>query len=437
MIMITPAHIRKQLELTIAEMANNVARFVNHPGRDFTRKRQCTFENTVRNIISMESHSLNRELFEYYQTTQEQCPTKSAFVQSRSKLTPEVFPNLLARFNERIPFAKTFYGLHLIGCDGTDSNIPADAEDTDSFISYNSRQGGYYQDHTVVMYDLLEKRYTDAIIQPRGLMNEMQAFCIMVDRNPVKGKSLFIADRGFFSFNALAHVCEHGDSFLIRVKNIDSSKSPFKFCDNSSDEFDTDIEMVLSRKRTAEMRSHPEKYKYIRPDRAFDYIDPDDKSSSYSLSYRLVKIKTSENSFEYLVTNLPRNRFKLAHLKKLYHLRWKIETSFLFLKYGMAMNYFHSRRRDFIAQEVFAKLLLSNFISLIVSCTVHSKGNTIYSYHFSFSDAIYICRSYFLKNVSDEEILQLIMKHKVPARPKETRERKMRSQVLNSFQHRT
>lgn len=57
------------------------------------------------------------------------------------------------------------------------------------------------------------------------LLDDFRAFCDMVDRLPQEGAadSLFIADRGFASFNAYAHVIEKGAVFLIRSKEVGAS----------------------------------------------------------------------------------------------------------------------------------------------------------------------------------------------------------------------
>ena len=183
----TPAQIRKMFRLTVTEMEHQIGRFVKRPGKDFTRHRSCTFQNTILAIMTMEAHSLKRELFEYFRPLKKNPPTRSAFIQSRKKLNDAAFPHLLRAFNDKIPFHNTYKGLHLLACDGTDSNIPADAQDLASLIPFNSNNGGYYQNHTVVMFDLLEKRYTDAVIQPRREINEVQACCEMIDRTTVGG----------------------------------------------------------------------------------------------------------------------------------------------------------------------------------------------------------------------------------------------------------
>ena len=434
---LTPAHIRNALLNSISEMERNAGDFVNAPGIDFTRKRICTFQNTILSIMTMETHSLKRELFEYYSPLGRNPPTRSAFIQSRKKLNSTAFPYLLDSFNRKIPFRKTFKGVHMIGCDGTDSNIPAEKKDTASLIPFNSQKGGYYQNHTVVMYDLLEKRYVDAVIQPRREMCEVDACCEMIDRCPVPGLCCFIADRGFMSFNLMAHAAENGQYYLIRVKDVDQANSPFKYIPLPDGEGQTHAEFVLSRKHSQLQKVQPGKYKWLHTQRQFDFIALGDKISTYTLSFRLVKVELSKDTYEYLITNLPEEDFPISEIKALYHLRWGIEVSFFFLKYGIAMNYFHSIRRDFIRQEIFAKLILYNFIALIVSCVKVPDRETKYTYQVSFSDAIYKCRKFLLTTMKSSRLLELLLRDLTPLRPGRSRERNMKSQCLKSLQNRT
>ncbi|MFR2170345.1 MAG: transposase [Anaerostipes hadrus] len=44
--------------------------------------------------------------------------------------------------------------------------------------------------------------------------------------------------------------------------------------------------------------------------------------------------RTSNGQKECLITNLPANKFPPETLKKLYCIRWKIETSFRLIKYS-------------------------------------------------------------------------------------------------------
>ena len=432
----TPTQVHSSFYHIIQDMSNTPEPFVINPGADFTRRRICTFENTILSILTMESHSLKRELFEFYRFQRMPSPTKSAFVQARGKLNTQSLCHLFSCFNQSFPFQKTFKGFHLLGVDGTDSNIPADEDDTDSFIPYNSKNGGYYQNHTVAVYDLLEKRYLDAVIQPRGKLDEQDACVQMVDRNPLEGESLYIMDRGFYGFNLIAHIINQNQFFLIRIKDIQLSSSSFKhIVPPDAEEYSIPVELILSRGRRKEDQQ-PNK-RFLPSNRKFDFIPKGDTKSKYRLAFRLIKIKIGEGKFEFLITNLPDSKFSLADLRSLYNLRWKIETSFLFLKYGIAMNYFHSVCRDFIRQEILAKLILSNYISLMISCVPPIHNNSKFPHAVSVSDAIYKCRLYMLAPMTDTVFLNLLSRDTVPIRHDRTYRRKMQSQVLKSFQNRT
>ena len=62
----------------------------------------------------------------------------------------------------------------------------------------------------------------------------------------------------------------------------------------------------------------------------------------YYLSFRVVRFKLTEYSYEVLLTNLSEDEFSVVDLKELYAMRWGIETSFRDLKYSLALSYFHS-----------------------------------------------------------------------------------------------
>ncbi len=118
-------------------------------------------------------------------------------------------------------------------------------------------------------------------------------------------------------------------------------------------------------------------------------------------------------------------------------MRWGVETSFLYLKYNIAMNYFHSISRDSISQEIFAKLVLYNFISLIVSCSELLGTNSLYPVQISFSDAVYKCRAYLLSVIPGKKLLELLLRDLTPIRSGRSYERNIRSQCLKSLQNRT
>lgn len=434
-----PHIIRDTLQQIIHSLQQDVSPFVKNPGKDFSRNRAITLEDMVLLLLSLEAHSLNKELHHYFASFKKKVPPyKSAFSQQRAKINDALFPYLLHTFNQKCPFKAKMDGLHVLAGDGSDVNVPAGINDCNTFIPYNSNNGGYHQLHINALFDLYEQRYVDIDIQPRGDINECSAVSDMVERNPLKGQCLYIFDRGYENFNLMAHIMERKDYFLIRAKNVFSSVSPYHFFDlPDSDEYDLDINFLITRSSRKIYREDPCTYKVINCKNRFDFINPDDKESLFPLSFRLVKIRLDNDKEEYLLTNIPRESYGYARLKDLYHMRWQIETSFLFLKYGISLNYFHSVITERQHQEIYAKIILFNFISLMISCVSVKTNKTKFSYKISFSDAIYICREYLLGLRSWNRTVELLLRHKIPIRPGRKAKRNVASQRLKSLQHRS
>ena len=54
-------------------------------------------------------------------------------------------------------------------------------------------------------------------------------------------------------------------------------------------------------------------------------------------------------------------------------MRWGIEISFRDIKYAAELLFFHSRKKDLVIQEIYAKLILYNFCELIIGAIVVEK----------------------------------------------------------------
>ena len=449
---LTPSIVRQKLFNILSDMETDLDKYVMHPGHDFIRHRLLPFRDTILLTMFMKTSTLGGEIDDYWSTvhpnarystdSKDGVPTRAAFIRQRSKLNDSAFPSLLALFNAAFGFKKLLKGYHLLACDGSDLNVAPTPGDNSTYIGYNSGKAGYHQLHLTVMYDLLEAVYTDAVVQPRAQMNEQEAFVSMVRRNPVPGKCLFIADRGFESFNDMATVANAGQFFLFRVKEPNRDLSAFKhLLVSDASDYETSSDVYLCRTRASLPGVPQDKQKYISPARSFDPILPEDKSSVFHLTFRFIKITLENGTVEYLVTNLPEDDFSLEDFKDLYHRRWGIETSFLFLKYGISLAFPHSVKRRFQIQEIYAKLILYNVISRIVSCvTVPDKAQTgtKYQYRVSFSDAIRKCRNYLVdpKPPEDGLFVNRLLRDKVPIRSNKDRTRNVRSQRLHSFQNR-
>lgn len=213
----TIRHVKRTLADSIKKLAAEKQLFSRNPGKDNTRNRKFPFEKVVAAILSFQGGTLNRELMDFFDLNSAS-PTTSAFVQQRAKILPAAFESLFHHFTDRICEQKTYNGYRLFAVDGSDLQIAANPQDTDSFYPGTNGQKSYNLLHINAMYDLLQHIYVDAIIQKSRKTDESAALTSMVDRSEAKNV-LLLADRGYEAYNNLAHIQEKGWSFLIRIKD--------------------------------------------------------------------------------------------------------------------------------------------------------------------------------------------------------------------------
>ena len=166
----------------------------------------------------------------------------------------------------------------------------------------------------------------------------------------------------------------------------------------------------------------------------FDFFTPE--NPLYSMNLRVVKVKLDDGSIQCFVTNLDKKTFSAEVIKDLYRLRWKIETSFRELKHTLALDYFHSKKKESILQEIYAKLTIYNFCAIITTKVKINKKELKYNYQVNFSQAVSICKQYLKVNNAFFAIEALIRKFISPIRPSRNYPRIIKNKTFLSFNHR-
>lgn len=429
--------LKNTLFALIDEMEEHVQDFVYNPGKDCSRRRKMCFSDFIKFTLSMGAKSTNNELLQFFSFSGK-VPTASAYTQQKAKIKPEAFKVLLDQFTNTLSQTKTYHDYKLIACDGSEINIHRGCKGDDTFIQSGDKNG-YSLMHLSVFFDLLNGIYLDEIISTKRTMNE-RAECIeMIDRSPFN-KVLLLADRGYENYNLFAHAEEKGWNYLIRVKDMDVSNGIVHGCYlNLDGEFDTQKDIIITRSDRNFVKEHKDVYKRITYwNRRFDYIELGDLKSEYPMTLRIVRIKIDEEHYETLITNLDANEFPPGEIKKLYHLRWGVETSFRELKYYVGMINFHAKKPDYISQEIYAALLIYNFCKTVINhIPIPQKKHQKYQYRLNVSAAISICR-YFLFGgyVVDFPLEMLLQKYLTPIRLNRSFPRKVADQKPVSLNYR-
>ncbi len=402
-------------------------------GKNDLRSRKLSVEKIVHLLIGADGGSLAKELHRVGIDA-----TPSAVSQRRATIPPDVFRDVFNQFNAASTDSETFRGYRLLAVDGTSVDIPRHP-DAPSFVRNDSAPQGYNQLHLNPLFDLCNKIFFDAVIQPEPHKDEIGALVEMLKRNHFDRPTLIIADRGYEAYNLLAHCLEKPNTdFLIRVKQNHSAMreiAKLPMC-----ELDCNISFTITTTQTNEdKRNHyifiqvPKKSKPGSKTRKARWDFP----SPYKMRLRIVRFQLGTGEFETIATSLP-GTFTVEDIKELYHMRWGIEISFRDLKYTVGLVNLHGKRDAYAEQEVYAAMTIFNLSSRIVrQVIVQSPKEGVYAYKVNFKMATALCRDFFRTPDADgAELMRQIARHTVPIRPGRQDERNLRVKGFPGFVYR-
>lgn len=310
----------------VNSVASTISSYAVRPLKDFTRDKKLGPEKLITFLVSQGSGSSKNELLDFFDNDPLH-PSNSAFCQQRAKLKPEALEEVFRSFNKSVTDHFSYKKYRFIAADGT--TVTYFSSPSFSSDEYHANRGnaekGSYSIHVNAMFDLDNGIYTAAVLQPVRQYDEYSAFCHMVDNHSgISGKKdIFIGDRGYCSYNNMAHVINSGQLFLFRAKDITSKGILSNFDYPANDTFDIPVTVTLVRSHSKKLSETEGYVRFIDREASFDYIEYG-SLDTYKLTFRIVRLKLSDNSYECLVTNLPEDEFNIDNLKDLYYRRWSI-----------------------------------------------------------------------------------------------------------------
>ena len=391
-------------------------------------------------ILAFRGGTLNHEIMDFF-GLDPFTGTSSAFIQRRSTILPEAFESLFHDFSRSVDENKLYRGIRLLAVDGSDLQIAANPKDPGSYYPGVNGQRAYNLLHINAMYDLHQHIYVDALVQKSRKADESAALTAMVDRSAIES-ALLLADRGYESYNNLAHIQEKGWNFLIRIKDGTAGIAS-GLALPATDEFDVPFHLKLTNKQSNEIKEllkDKNHYRHITNVIRFDYLPRTsrkyDPAVFFELHFRIVRFPISDTACETIITNLDASAFPLHDIKRLYAMRWGIETSFRNLKHTLGLLHLHAKKVEFVLQEIFAKLTMYNFCELITQSVVIQQAQKTHTYKVNFSDAVHICRQFFLGDVPPPILEAMLMRYISPIRPGRKDTRKLTQKSSASFTYR-
>lgn len=410
---------------SVEQVVSDVSRYAVHPDSDFQRNRKISPQKLISFLVSQGSSSTKVEMLDFW-GLDSSIPSSSALNQQRAKLKPEALEAVFKQFNSSIMNLQSptlsddkYCFLAADGSTCTYFSTPVFSSE-DFYCSPGNSIRGVYSMHLNAFFDLETHTYTDALIQSVHTKNEFRAFCDIVDRHGILPgrKNVYIGDRGYCSYNNMAHVLEQDQYFLFRTKDIHSKGLIGNFDFPDTETFDIDVRVTLVRSHSKKVSADLEGYiRFVDQAASFDYIEYG-SYGTYEISFRVVRFPISDSTYECIVTNLPREEFPAERIRALYYSRWGIESSFRKLKYTIGLSNFHAYKPEYIKQEIWAKLIAYNITESMINHTVLEKHDTKHEYKVNFTVAAHICRV-FLRLTTEKDqydVMSLLQKELIPIR---------------------
>ena len=404
----------------IQSVVSRIPDFAVHPGKDFTRRKKFPADKLLTFLVSEGSSSAKNELLDFFDMAADK-PADSAFNQQRAKLMPEAVEAAFHKFNESVDSLATQAGYRFLAADGSTATFFSKPEFSSGeyFVGQGHSARGFYSIHINAFYDLDRHTYTDAFLQPVHQKDEFRAFCNLVDRHPVTAgtKNVYIGDRGYCSYNNMAHVLEKQQYFLFRTKDIHSKGLVGGFDFPGEEVFDINVDVSLVRSHSSKIKIEGGYRRFVDKATSFDFIEYG-SADTYRMAFRIVRFPVSDGVYECVVTNLPLEEFPPERIRQLYSSRWGIETSFRKLKYTVGLSNFHAYKPEYVKQEIWARMITYNLTETLVNQTIIEKQVTRHDYKVNFSSAVHICRC-FLRPAAEERpinVTALLQKELMPIR---------------------
>ena len=412
------AKIKGKLNNAISSACERIDEFKRSPN-DFTRTRSLTPEVMVRTILGLHGQRLDKEMILAGIDV-----SASAFVQRRDKIKPEMFRCIMREFSRDIPMIKDYEGYRLLAIDGTVvTSVPV--EDSPNYVPGGkiTKNGtlpkGTCQRKLSALHDVLNKQYIDAVADMSENAAAKELFSGYSGH-----KAIVIADRGYQGYNLMEFVNKNPDlDYIIRVPETNYFSELKKL---PKDKFDVDLTVRISTRSQQYCRIYG--WKHLAGPSPFGKPKKEvrwDHEEFCTMHYRAVRFGLKTGKTETIVTSLPRDQFPPSKIKKLYNMRWGIETSFRELKYDIGMVHLHAKKDDSILQEIYAAFTMYNFcMAITMQIKLHQYPGNKHTYKIDIAMAVFLCMEFFRVMDAEPPDVQII-RYRQPERPGRSDERKL------------
>lgn len=313
----------------ISDLYKNNAR-VN--ARDLTRKRKMPFEELILYMLQSLKCSTQSAFRRFFtQLAKPVTMKQQSLSEARQKLTAWAFWDLFMVTCKTMTehCAKKWHNYRVYAIDGSKIALPSDKELAEHFGALG-KDGTAPTAQGSILYDVLNDIVADAAIEPMSICERTLALSHLevFDDIAQDDKKLIIFDRGYPSFELIDELETNSLFYVMRVKK----------------KFNLDIDAQTSTS-------------------GYVWLFQNGKR----IHVRVIKFKLDSGETETLITNIEDARLGKNAFKKLYFMRWPVETKYDIVKNKLQLENFSTRTVEGIQQDFFAHMYLANFAA---SCAI-------------------------------------------------------------------
>ena len=390
----------------------------------FTRNRKMPFNDLVCFILNGVKTTTQTALNRYFGLLEKDIHmSQSALSQARNKINHYIFKHLFELiaaypYKNAVIFRKCkgvkYKGRIVSAIDGTQVKLPY-TEKLKEYFGTSGQGGKAVTGRCSIKYDVLGDVIMDACFDPFKFGERAQA-TEMLSRRTVwnSAKELIIFDRGYYSREMVKILLERPNTeFLMRIPT----------------------QRILAAD-ALKLGSHIIKLELA------DGTEAD---------IRVIKFELASGEVETLITNCYTKSWKTEDFKKLYFLRWPVETKYDIVKNKIALENFSGSTVNTVYQDVYVSLYMTNIVATAKAEADHkisqerSSKNNKFQYQANVNDIIGSFKDRFILaciNGKDSgsdtltDILNEIVHSVVPIRPDRSIERPVTTRKMKFYHNR-
>jgi hypothetical protein len=379
--------------------------------KDFTRVRKMRFEIVVMFMLfryrSNTTFTALRRFFERIKL--DVSVSQQSFSEARYKIKVSAFVKLFKMTAQTMlgyeHCQKKWHGHRVWAIDGSKVALPDEA----ALLAHYGGVGRGAASPTAqgsILYDVLNDIVADAIIAPLASGERELALKHIADSKELmtahSDKNLLIFDRGYPSFELIDELMALGSYFVMRVKK--------KFS------------------KAIDAQTKTDGYVWLEADVKISGI-----KTKKRIHVRVIKFMLDSGEEEVLITNITDRRLGKNAFKKLYFMRWPIETSYNIAKSKLNIECFTARTVIGIEQDFFATMYLINIAAAAKIdaqneiTTQRADKDNKHDYKANTNDLIATLKDHLilalieddnkLRSEKVQEVLDIIIKSIIPIRP--------------------